>query len=380
MKPNLIINQNCRHFRGDRPCLYHKRYGSYCEDCEYYSPVGKRILIIKLAAVGDVLRSTGLLEAMKKKCPDSHITWITEPAAFPLFENNGLVDTLLEARSCFTLLTLNANRYDVLFSLETNQEGTMLASQASAEEKYGYVYSRKGRIFPLSKAAEYWYMMGVSDEIKKANRRTYQQIMFEICGLDPSVSARPVIATCAYENRITANFRAASGISDGDTVIGLNTGAGARWPLKRWNIAGFVRLVERLLEYRNDLKIVLYGGPEEREINRKILEEVPDGIIDSGCDNSLREFIALIDACNILVTGDTLAMHIAIALNKYLLVLMGPTSAHEIDLFGRGKKIISDLDCLCCYRNTCDKTVNCMNSISDENVFNHIVKRLEKRD
>ena len=52
----MILKTDCRHFKGDRPCDPHKESGVKCNDCNYYQPISFKILIIKLDAVGDVLR------------------------------------------------------------------------------------------------------------------------------------------------------------------------------------------------------------------------------------------------------------------------------------------------------------------------------------
>ena len=56
----MKIHTDCRHFRGDMPCVFHKKTGVHCEGCADYDPLKERILIIKLGAIGDVIRSTPL--------------------------------------------------------------------------------------------------------------------------------------------------------------------------------------------------------------------------------------------------------------------------------------------------------------------------------
>lgn len=82
---------DCRYFLGDRPCKFKRT----CPGCDPYSPMGKRILIVKLAAIGDVLRTTPLLSGLKRAYPQSHITWIVDKEAFPLLQNITLIDRLL---------------------------------------------------------------------------------------------------------------------------------------------------------------------------------------------------------------------------------------------------------------------------------------------
>ncbi|MDJ0818551.1 MAG: glycosyltransferase family 9 protein [Desulfobacterales bacterium] len=337
-----------------------------------------RILIIKVGSTGDVLRTTGLLKAIKVKYPNSHITWITAKGAQDLLENNEMVDAVLATGSSHTLLTLQTTRYDLAINLDADRDSAMLVTYANAVTKCGYGYSNQGYVFPLNQAAHYWFQLGLSDTLKKANTKTYQRIMFEICNLDTSVSAQPVLIKSKAENRLTRQFRAKHGIGANDIVIGLNTGAGNRWPLKKWTIENYLALIAMLNNAQNRIKIVLYGGPGEKSRNIEIMQKAPADLIDSGCDNSLREEIALLDAADLLVTGDTLVMHMGIALNKYILLLLGPTSYHEIDLFGNGQKITSDLDCLCCYSGNCSRTENCMNSISAQTVYDHIINYIER--
>ena len=124
-------------------------------------------------------------------------------------------------------------------------------------------------------------------------------------------------------------------------------------------------------------KVILLGGNDEKERNDEIKKLVKNKIIDAGSTNTVREFASIINICNLIVSSDTLAMHISIALRKKLIVLMGPTSSAEIELFGRGIKITSDMDCLCCYKKKCDIVPNCMDNISLETVIESVRKLLK---
>jgi len=206
-----------------------------------------------------------------------------------------------------------------------------------------------------------------ADELKKENKKTYQQIISEIVGVKES---EPILTLEEREIGFAKDFAERKSINENDLVIGLNTSAGKRWQLKKWDIKKTAELANKLIEELN-AKVILFGGPEERERNDKI-KKLANGIIGAGCDNSLLEFASLINLCSILVTSDSLAMHIGIALKKKVIALFGPTSSSEIELFGRGKKIISNLECVCCYKKTCDKKPNCMDMIIAEQVFNAV--------
>ena len=87
--PPFPVALDCRYYIGDRPCIFVRE----CTGCPHYSPQGTRILIIKTGALGDVLRTTILLGGIKRAYPESHITWITAPAAVPLVPGS-LVDRI----------------------------------------------------------------------------------------------------------------------------------------------------------------------------------------------------------------------------------------------------------------------------------------------
>lgn len=394
------------------PCVFHKQQGIHCIDCQYYEKIVFNILIIKLDAIGDVLRTTCLLQGLKEKYQGSHITWLTRRNAIELFENNELVNTVLDC-SPESLIQIQLEKYDLVINVDAAPFSAQLAMLAKGNKKIGFGYNEKGFVYPFNKEAQKWFEMGLFDDVKKANTQSYQSIILDICGLNPS--RYEVIFRLSEEERQFADgFKLRHGIQK--MVIGLNTGAGKRWKQKSWTIDGYCGLIELIkaggkkaeyegekqsggkcqlsnVEYQesdvNIQKILVLGGPEEVERNRYLAERYKDIVIDTGCDNTIRRFGALVSLCDIVVTGDTLAMHIAIGLGKKVIALFGPTSSAEIELYGRGEKVYAGsssrfqpegnkLDCLCCYKKDCDVSPNCMELITPQQVLDAIWQ-LEKK-
>jgi len=370
----MELKIDCRHFPGDRPCTFHKETGVKCSTCAHYGRIGTKILIIKLEAVGDVLRTTCILRGMRAQYGDAEITWITKKASLDLFPNNPYVNRVLDCDACETLVRLNVERFDLVVNLDVSFQGAALASYAHGREELGFGLSERGFIVPLNEEAEPWLEMGAFDDVKRRNSKTYQHIMLEICRLDPP--DHDVILRLSEEEKAFARVFAQTHRLSGKPTIGLNTGSGARWPAKRWTLEGFVALVKRIHE-RREANVLLFGGPHEEERNRRIRERVGDQVVDTGTGNTLRRFFSLVDLCDVLVTGDTLALHVGVALGKKVVALFGPTSAAEIDLYGRGIKLTSELNCLCCYRRTCDKSPNCMEALPLERVFRAVERLME---
>src|SRR5580658_8338803 len=88
----MTYRNDCRFFIGEKPCKFKRD----CDDgCAHFQPFGTRILIIKLGAIGDVLRTTPLLPFLKERYPESHITWLVDAVAVPLLADNPRIDRIL---------------------------------------------------------------------------------------------------------------------------------------------------------------------------------------------------------------------------------------------------------------------------------------------
>lgn len=326
--------------------------------------------MVKLDAVGDVLRTTCILPGLREEHPGARIDWMTREEAVPLFDGNPLVDRVIPYPGDAVVSLLSAE-YDLAINLDAAPLSARLAATARAARKIGYGFDPRGYVHPLSEEAREWFEMGLFDDVKKRNVRTYQEIVLAICGLagkDASIRLFPTDGERARARALMAGW----GLAEGRPVVGLNTGAGRRWEHKKWTEDGFVELIA-LLRGRGSAggpapHLLLLGGAEEAARNRRILERAPGGAVDAGTGHTLREFIAVVDLCDVVVTGDTMALHVAAALGKKVVALFGPTSAAEIELYGKGRKIVSDAPCAGCYRPTCDVSPTCMERISAREV------------
>ena len=365
----MDLNADCRHVRWDRPCAPHKQRGKLCASCDEYDPIRHRILVVKLAATGDVLRTTAFLPAIHATWPSARVTWLTRRSAADLFRGNQLVDEVLVTDDAVTAARLATEQYDVVLCPDADPDAAVLAAMANAKERRGYVRDERGHIVPLGPGAEHWLHLGLSDASKKANGETYQRLVARVLDLPLDAIAEPILVPSASEAAGAQAFVA--GLGSADRMIGLNTGAGGRWAYKQWTLAHqqtFLRLCADA-----GISVLLLGGPEEVDRHRELLA-VADGlpVFDGGNHNSYGRFAALIDQCRVVVTSDSLAVHVAAARKRPAVVLFGPTSAAEIELYGRGRKIVPDIDCVCCYLPRCDRTPHCQALIEPQVVLDAV--------
>jgi len=370
------LKPDCRHFPGDRPCRFHKESGICCPECPHYAPITQKILIVKLGAMGDVLRTTALLHPLKKKYPESHITWLTLTPSLDFFAGNGLVDAVLDYRFD-ALPRLWAEEYDLILNPDAEKLSAALASAARGKEKLGFGLDRHGAVIAFNPEAERWLEMGAFDDLKRANKSTYQEIILGLCRLPHN--AHPImLSLSAQEREIGIRFAQAHGLSPEARTVGLYTGAGERWERKTWTEEGFRDLITTLLA-ETPYQVLLYGGPDAEARNYRLLAEFASSghVVSTGTNNPLRTFFALLSLSDLIVTGDTMALHAGLALGKKVVGLFGPTSSAEIEMYGQGTKLTGTVECLCCYRPTCTVTPTCMDTITPKMVVDAITDLLK---
>jgi heptosyltransferase-2 len=329
-----------------------------------------KILIVKLGAIGDVLRTTSLLPGLREKYSPVQIDWITSSAARELLDWNEYLGRVLiwEERD-------TAGAYDLVIGLEDEKDVCRFVSSVSAQKIIG-AYHDKGKVVYTPSA---WFDMSIisrfgleqANRLKKSNQKTYQQHMADLLGISVSPYVFKLTPDEAEYGRKAVKDM---GIGKGERIIGINTGAGRRWPQKSWGIEQTIDLVKKVKKELGAVSLIL-GGIDDRARNATITKET--GMPDAGV-HSLREFAAVIGRCQVLLSSDSLAMHFGIALGKKMVVFFGPTSPAEIELYGLGTKLSPKKDCLVCYKKQCDIKPNCMDDLSVADMFEAVKKELSK--
>lgn len=337
--------------------------------------MGKRILIIKFAAIGDVLRTTPLLQGLKKKYPKSHITWLTDPAAGSLLKTIPGIDRLFIYNGAETLTRFMIEQFDILICLDKEVRATGLAMLVNAADKIGFGLTEFGTIFPFDNRSKYAFELGVNDDLKfRVNQKTYPEIIYDMVKIPYHKEEYAFVLPEDSKNKAMAKARQWK-LKSSDIIIGLNTGSGSVFATKKWTIPGFVDLIRLIHQkYQAKAKILLLGGPEEIVRNKEILRKSRVPLIDTGTDNSLIDFCGILNLCDIVVTADSLAMHLAIALKKQVIAFFGPTVAQEIELYGRGETIVVKADCAPCYRKECNQPISCMKRLEAKTIFSVLNK------
>ena len=315
------------------------------------------ILIIKLGAIGDVIRTTSILPGLKEKYPNCEIGWVAKKESFGILKNNNLIENIYLIDQ--NISEIKNKKYDLVINLDDDEEACKLTADISSKKIIGAHLKDGKKVYTEDSSP--WFNMGLisrfgkqkADDLKALNKNTYQEILYKILDLDYK-KQDPILVLNNNETEFGKKFANKNNINNNDLVIGINTGAGGRWEDKKLSIEETAQLIDKLNNEIN-AKLLLFGGPEEKQRNEKIKSSVKTNIIDAGCNNSLMEFASLVNLCNILITSDSLAMHIGVALKKKIVAFFYPTSAAEIELYSRGTKIIGKGDSYCSYQPKCQE-------------------------
>ncbi|GAL85134.1 hypothetical protein Hsw_3020 [Sporocytophaga myxococcoides] len=357
---SIEVKTDCLYFKGDIPCKPNKEFGYHCQGCPSYKKIEYKILIIKLGAIGDVIRTTPILRKLRKEYNNAKISWLTlSPDILPKSSVEEILNFELK-----NILYIENTHFDVLINLDKDKEACALASKISAGKKMGYIL-KNGVPFPVSSLANHKYLTGIFDDVSKANKKSYVEEIFEI--LDWKFENEEYLFDDHEDKGFVWN------LDKNKKYIGLNTGCGDRWTSRLWPNEQWLDLIKILKE--NGFEPVLLGGAQENEKNKMLSEK--SGALYFGYF-PLPQFVNLMNQMELIVTQVTMAMHIAVGLKKTLVLMNNIFNPHEFYLYNRGQIVSPPKECECFYRGVCVHGTSCMAQLSSETVFKAIVSSLEK--
>lgn len=333
-------NRDCRSFPGTYACdiMTAENYLS-CEECKFYDKITKKILILKLGAMGDVIRTTTILPALKKKYGQAaKITWVVAEESKELLKGNKYIDQVLVYNQ-ETILRLSQEKYDILLSLEVAPPATLVANKVKAGEKYGYYFNEDGHPSCFNNEAKQYLETVFSNKVNLQAKKTYQEMIFEVADLSYE-NQEYILNLDDNEVGYGKNL-----IKSDKKVIGINVGAGGRWSSKSWHPSRIIELVKEISK-KDVYEVILLGGKKEEDAKKEIASALLKAgikVLQNNSANTAREFMSVINACDLIITNDSLALHIAIGLKKKTIALFFVTAPWQIETYGRVKIISSKL-------------------------------------
>ena len=332
----------------------------------------RKILIIKLRAIGDVIMATPVIANLRSAFPAASIDFLTERPSAAIVEGNPDLNRVIvldraalkQQKPTQRLQTylrfiadLRQQSYDLVFDLFGNPRSALLTTLTRAPVRIGYRY----------RIRRFAYTCVVKPRGDRVHEVQTNLDALQAVNLPISSTDLRVVIDDASTSEITRYWQQ-NGLHIEKLVIGLNASGG--WYTKRWPLHSFAQLGDRLhREY--GARILLLWGPGEREDAENIQRLMSTESVMAPA-TTLKSLGALLQRLNLLVSNDSGPMHLAAAMGTPVVGIYGPTNPRLQGPWGDKNEVVTKtgLDCLGCNGVTCRiETHDCMLALSVDEVL-----------
>ena len=324
--------------------------------------------------LGDLVMATPVLADLRKALPEARLTAMCQSNVAPLLRHDPHLDEVYSYRKPSGWIHRQQHS-DIIDQLRQGEYdmGVLLTNSFSSAWWYlrGHVKNRIGykghwRSWLLNKAVPY------PDTIKTQHLVITYKMLLAPLGIPLSETA-PMLYVSDEERQRAIELLSERGISPTQhTIVGINPGA-AYGSAKCWLPERFRAVAERLLALP-DTYILFFGDPAGASLVNDICKGLQDDrVLNLAGKTSLRELLALIQQCKVLLTNDSGPMHIASALGTPLVALFGSTSDVQTGPYAGGKVIHKHVECSPCYKRVCPIDFRCMKRIEVDEVYGELL-------
>lgn len=278
----------------------------------------RRILIIRLSSLGDIVLTTPVLRLLRDHCPLARIDFLMKTPYQDVLQTHPCVDRLLLLDPCqplwTTLRTLRQTRYDLVLDLHGTLRSQLLACGLSARRRlvYGKHVLRRALLVHGG-----WNTLSAMTSVPELYVAPLRRLGLQAPLPDLALSI-DVESHDAMEQYLTQIFPA--GI---DRPL-LAVAPGARWPTKRWSVDGFARVAEACVR-QHQAAVVILGDTSDAPLAQTLCQRLTTPVLNCAGQLSLRHTLALLQRCRLLLCNDSGLMHVATALKIPVVAIFGPT-------------------------------------------------------
>lgn len=300
-------------------------------------PPADRILVIRLGAVGDVVRTLPAASALRAAYPDARLAWLVEPASASVLEAQPWLDEVIVfprpalradlgrwradrvLRRCAAFTReLRAHRFDLVLDFHSILKSGVLSWLTRAPRRVGYArpYARE-----LS-----WLIAGERAELhpRKASRFERNAALVHYLGVFEGGDDRPLTVDA------DAELRFARELGEGAPPVAIHPGTSDSTPHKRWTAEGYAEVARALRDELGRRSIVTVGpARHDRAFASAVVERSAGAAALAPATATLGDLAALFARCGLYLGSDTGPMHVASLVGTPVLQLLGPTDPIE---------------------------------------------------
>ena len=340
----------------------------------------RKILVVNLGGIGDILLSTPALRALKARFSKTEISMLVIRRVYEVTKGLPYIDKvyILEysafgfLKNFFTLAALRKEHFDLLINMRT------IVSQRSAREMEFLL----NIINPKLRAGRDTDGMAKFFDFKIPEKLSGEKYEMDydiemVTALGAEVRDRSIDFKIDEKsiNKIEKILQA-EGVSGNTLLIGIHPGG---LPAHRWPIDNFSKIIAEINK-KIPSRFVIGGGKNESALAKKLIETVNLKMIDLCGELTIKELGALIKRCNLYISNDTGPMHIAAILKIPLVAIFGPGYLVRYDPSKISDKVVvlsKNTDCAPCNKVSC-KSMRCLEGISPDEVAQAALSLLKK--
>jgi lipopolysaccharide heptosyltransferase II len=331
--------------------------------------------------IGDALMSLPAIEALRRSFPQAEIVLVAKPWVSEIYANHPAINRIIKydstgehrgAAGLWRLIkALREESFDAAVLLQNAFHAAWMAWLARIPVRIGF--ARDGRAALLTDA------VGTPPPAEYGHQVYYYLELLFRAGLIPAVEEVPEVrlAVTAEEKSWAATFQEQLGLSGPRFLIGMTPGA-AFGPAKRWPPDRFAMLADRLIGHLN-ADVLILGSAGERPLAEQIGKAMRHTPAIVAGETTLRQLMALLSACRVLVTNDSGPMHLGAALGLPVVAVFGSTDERATGPVGHRARVVKDsAECSPCGLRVCPVDFRCMTDVSVDAVFETVAGLVEE--
>jgi heptosyltransferase I len=374
-----------------------------------------RILLVKFSALGDVVHTIPVVHKLRHRYPAAEIDWLVRPAFAALVAGHPAVDNVIAlprlrwgrpwreqgsrlAALAQLLSPLRSRRYDLVIDLQGQLRSALLTLATGAPVRIGFdrprpeLRRRSTRTLPAEAWKHCW--QGAREGAWMAYSHRIELPTVDLHAVDRYLCLSPMLRfdqdppDFSFDIPADAAARAEALLADRGTAGAMDASAGpivlapaTRWETKHWRSEGFREVARHFVA--KGRSVVLIGSAEERVDCETIAAAAP-GTLNLAGSTSVPELAALLRSCAVCVTNDSGPMHLAVALDRPVVSMFGPSDPLWIGPYRRPDAVISaGLACSPCYLrelSRCPYDHACMRQIASATVIERVEAMLTAAD
>ena len=342
----------------------------------------KRILVRGPNWLGDAVMCEPALRGLRSLFPDAQIALLVKPGVADLFAGHPALTRVLtyDTNGRHAGLSgkwalagqLRRQDFDMALLFQNAFEAALLAFLAGVPRRYGYATDARSLL--------------LTDPVAAPDRRTlvhqvrYYWDLLKPLGLTGDPSAPELVVFPEEEQAMAGRF-AQGGVAPTDAVVGINPGS-TYGGAKRWLPERFAEVTDRLchtirLSRGQEVSVVIFGAKGEERLGQEIAANLSSKSLVLSGATTIRELMAAVKRCEVLVTNDTGPMHIASAFQVPVVAIFGPTDWRTTSPFGSAHAIVRQpVDCAPCLLRECPIDHRCMTRVTVDQVYDEAVKQV----